>query len=94
MRQQLELNSYSVVFPGLKTSNGCIRNTTAECGNITTGLLLRPRWPVQFFGAVSEHLMLYIPQLYYFTKVFSSRSRMSSWGGVPTYVGTFWQKRM
>ena len=29
--------------------NGCIRNTTAACGNVATGLLLRPRWPVRFF---------------------------------------------
>ena len=28
--------------------NGCIRNTTAACGNVATGLLLRPYWLVHF----------------------------------------------
>ena len=29
--------------------NGCIRNTTAACGNIATGLLLCLCWPLHFF---------------------------------------------
>ena len=33
-------------------SNGCIRNTTAACGNVATGLLLRPRWPVHFLSCL------------------------------------------
>ena len=32
--------------------NGCIQNTTAECGNIATGLLLCLCWPVHFLSCL------------------------------------------
>ena len=41
-----------------------MRYATAACGNIGTGLLLRPPWPVHFFLAVSDHLMLIITSRY------------------------------
>ena len=39
-----EIDNYVRIF-----LNGCIRNTTAACGNIAIWLLLHPRWPVHFF---------------------------------------------
>ena len=36
----------------LPTLNGCTRNTTAACGNVATGLLLRLAWPVHFLSCL------------------------------------------